>query len=140
MPPANRKIGIIGLGFGAQVYIPAFRSEGWEVAAVCGRNRDKTAKVADEMGVHDVHANPKELIARDDLDAVAIATPPRGNFRAGIKSGSPLRPLLFAGPVGLADASNRSGRRPGGAGLRSRKQKDPDQQTCCKCPEAQSAS
>ena len=33
-----KRVGIIGLGFGAQVHLPAFQSEGWEVAAVCSRN------------------------------------------------------------------------------------------------------
>ena len=39
MPSTNRRIGIIGLGFGAQVYLPAFRSEGWDVAAICSRSQ-----------------------------------------------------------------------------------------------------
>ena len=38
MPASNRRIGIVGLGFGTQVYVPAFRSEGWEVAAICSRS------------------------------------------------------------------------------------------------------
>jgi predicted dehydrogenase len=101
MPSANRKIGIIGLGFGAQVYAPAFRSEGWEVAGVCGRNRDKTAKVADEMGVHSVHTNPKELIARDDLDAVAIATPPRAHHDLAIAALRSGKDVLCEKPFAL---------------------------------------
>ena len=44
MASTNRKVGIIGVGFGAQVYVPAFRSEGWDVAAICSRNRDKAAQ------------------------------------------------------------------------------------------------
>jgi hypothetical protein len=28
----KRKIGVIGVGFGAQVYIPGLQSEGWDVA------------------------------------------------------------------------------------------------------------
>ena len=44
MPLSNRRIGIIGLGFGAQVYIPAFRSEGWDVAAICSRSREKASR------------------------------------------------------------------------------------------------
>ena len=76
MPSSKRKIGVIGVGFGAQVYIPAFRSEGWDVAAVCSRNRDKAAKVAQDAGIPDVHTDPLALIGRNDLDAVAITAPP----------------------------------------------------------------
>ncbi|HKE42502.1 MAG TPA: Gfo/Idh/MocA family oxidoreductase [Casimicrobiaceae bacterium] len=76
MPSSNRRIGIIGLGFGIQVYVPAFRSEGFEVVAICSRTRDKAEKAATAIGVRDVHTDPLELVARDDLDAVGIATPP----------------------------------------------------------------
>ena len=92
MPSSHRRVGLIGLGFGTQVYIPAFRSEGWEVAAICSRSRDKVATAADAAGVSDIHTNAMELIARDDLDAVAIATPPRAHHElsvAALRSISP---------------------------------------------------
>ena len=72
----TRKVGIIGVGFGSAVYVPAFQSEGWQVAGICSRNRDKAAKAAADAGIAHVHTDPLELIARDDLDAVAIVTPP----------------------------------------------------------------
>ncbi len=76
MPSSNKTIGIIGVGFGAQVHVPGFRSEGWDVAAICSRNREKAQKAADEAGIARVYTDPMELIGRDDLDAVAIITPP----------------------------------------------------------------
>jgi len=72
----KRRVGIVGLGFGAQVHLPAFQSEGWEVAAVCSRTRDKARAAADAAGVADVHTDAAELIARTDIDAIAISTPP----------------------------------------------------------------
>ncbi|HEY2816622.1 MAG TPA: Gfo/Idh/MocA family oxidoreductase [Casimicrobiaceae bacterium] len=75
----QRRVGVIGVGFGAQVYIPAFRSEGWDVAAICSRNRDKVARVGNDANIADHHTDPSELIARNDLDAIAIATPPRAH-------------------------------------------------------------
>ena len=48
MPSSMRRIGVIGVGFGAQVHVPAFRSEGWEVAAICSRSREKAQKAAAE--------------------------------------------------------------------------------------------
>jgi predicted dehydrogenase len=74
--PASRRIGIIGLGFGTQVYVPAFRSEGWDVVALSSRTPDKLAQAASAAGVKDVHTDPMELIARKDIDAVGIVTPP----------------------------------------------------------------
>ena len=76
MPASKRKIGIIGIGFGAQVYVPGLQSEGWEVAALCSRSREKTTQVAEAAGIRGVHTDPLELIRRDDLAAVAITTPP----------------------------------------------------------------
>jgi len=73
---STRKVGIIGVGFGAQVHVPGFRSEGWEVAAICSRARDKAQKAASESGIEGVYTDPLELIARDDLAAVSIITPP----------------------------------------------------------------
>ena len=72
----KKRVGIIGLGFGAQVHLPAFQSEGWELAAVCSRTRDKARAAADAAGVKDVHTDPDELFTRADIDAVAISTPP----------------------------------------------------------------
>jgi predicted dehydrogenase len=76
VPSSTRKIGIIGVGFGAQVHVPGFRSEGWEVAAICSRSRDRAQKAAAEAGVDGVYTDPMELIRRDDLAAVSIITPP----------------------------------------------------------------
>jgi len=76
MTSSVRKIGIIGVGFGAQVHVPAFRSEGWEVAAICSRNSDKVRKAAADAGIADAYTDPMEVIARDDLAAVSIITPP----------------------------------------------------------------
>ena len=47
MAESNRRVGIIGVGFGAAVYVPAFASEGWEVVALCSRHRDKARSAAD---------------------------------------------------------------------------------------------
>jgi predicted dehydrogenase len=81
MPLSQRRVGIIGAGFGAQVHAPGFASEGWNVAAISSRNREKAEKAARAAGIPDVHTDPLELIRRDDLAAVAITTPP-GSHRA----------------------------------------------------------
>ena len=70
------RVGIIGAGFGTLVHLPAFRSEGWEIGALCSRNASKVRKAADAAGVEAVYTDPFQLIERDDLAAVAISTPP----------------------------------------------------------------
>ncbi len=73
---ANKRVGIIGIGFGTQVHVPGFRSEGWDVVALCSRNEEKVKQAAKAHGVSHHHTNALELIARTDIDAVAVTTPP----------------------------------------------------------------
>jgi predicted dehydrogenase len=118
MPASNRRIGIIGLGFGTQVYVPAFRSEGWEVAAICSRTRDKAREAAAAAGIPDVHTDPLELIARDDLSAVGIVTPPRSHAALSIAALDAGKHVMCEKPFALdateaarmLDAAQRSGR------------------------------
>jgi predicted dehydrogenase len=84
MASSRKSVGIIGVGFGAQVHVPAFRSEGWDVAAICSRTREKAQKAADEAGIPNVYTDPMELIRRDDLAAIAIITPPGAHHRLSI--------------------------------------------------------
>ena len=118
MPSSNRRIGIVGLGFGAQVYLPAFRSEGWDVAALSSRTREKLVDAARAAGVPDVHTDPLEMIARDDLDAIAIATPPRSHHELAIAALRAGKHVLCEKPFAIDasqagemnDAAQRSGR------------------------------
>jgi predicted dehydrogenase len=84
VPSPARRIGIIGVGFGAQVHAPAFRSEGWDVVAICSRNPEKARKAAEDAGIETAHTDPAELIARDDLAAVSIITPPSAHHPLAI--------------------------------------------------------
>jgi hypothetical protein len=61
---AKPRVGIFGLGFGAQVHLPAFQSEGWDVAAVCSRHADKARAVAASAGVADICTDPPSRRAR----------------------------------------------------------------------------
>ena len=53
----SRRVGIIGIGFGAQVYAPALASEGFEVVAFCSRHAENARKAADAAGVRDIHTD-----------------------------------------------------------------------------------
>jgi predicted dehydrogenase len=71
------RVGVIGLRFGSQVHIPAFRSDTrCEVIALAGRDAGKAAGVARDLGVPASYADWRELVAASDIDAVTIAVPP----------------------------------------------------------------
>jgi len=101
MAASNRRVGVIGLGFGTQVYIPAFRSEGWDVVAVCSRNREKAQQTANAAGVRDVHTDPAELIRRADIDAIAVATPPASHQALSIMALEAGKHVLCEKPFAL---------------------------------------
>jgi predicted dehydrogenase len=118
VPPPNLSIGIIGVGFGLQVHVPGFRSEGWDVTAICSRNREKAQKAADDAGIAGVHTDPMELIRRDDVDAVAIITPPGAHHALALAALGAGKHVLCEKPFALdakqatemRDAAAKSGR------------------------------
>ncbi len=69
------RLGVIGVGFGATVQIPGFLSEGWEVVAVCSRTPERVNKTAAAFNIPHAYTDYRELVQRDDLDAVSIVTP-----------------------------------------------------------------
>jgi predicted dehydrogenase len=69
------RIGIVGTGWGARVQVPTFREAGLEVVAVAGFHRNKTAKIAEELGLR-AHDDWRELVHASDVDLVSIVTPP----------------------------------------------------------------
>ena len=76
---ASKKIrlGVIGTGAFAQAcHIPGLQSHPQaEVVGVASRRRDAAAAIAKQFGIRDVHTDVEELCARDDIDAITIATP-----------------------------------------------------------------
>ena len=103
----SRRVGIIGVGFGAQVYAPAFASEGFEVVAFCSRHADNARKAADAAGVRDIHTDPYELIARPDIDAIGIVTPPVSHHDLTIASLKAGKHVLCEKPFALDAAQAR---------------------------------
>ena len=118
MPSSKPKIGIIGVGFGAQVHAPGFRSEGWDVAAICSRSREKAQKAAAAAGIADAYTDPMDLVRRDDLAAVSIITPPNAHHALAIAALRAGKHVMCEKPFAMdatqaqemADAARSSGR------------------------------
>lgn len=69
------RVGILGVGFGA-VHAREFRRvPGVELGAVCSRTRAKAEAFAAEHGIPGVHTDAYELLRREELDLVVVATP-----------------------------------------------------------------
>ncbi|MDZ5453012.1 Gfo/Idh/MocA family oxidoreductase [Labrys sp. ZIDIC5] len=77
-----KSVAVVGLNIGrshiAEAYAP--RAERWRLAAVCDRNQERLDAVADEFSAESRTLHFDELLARDDIDVIDIATPPATHF------------------------------------------------------------
>ena len=78
------RIGLIGRGFMARAHSNAYKRVGdffpeleWRpiLKSVCSRTPDKVQAFADQWGYASTETNWRNLVARDDIDAVDICTP-----------------------------------------------------------------
>lgn len=69
------RIGIIGLGFGAE-FIPIYQNHPHaEITAVCQRNPETLNAIGDAFGVPKRYTNWRDMLADADLDAIHINSP-----------------------------------------------------------------
>jgi predicted dehydrogenase len=69
-------IAIIGTQFGCSGHLRALRLAGFDVKALVGRDANKTAELAQYYRVPIASTSVPEILARNDIHAVVIATPP----------------------------------------------------------------
>lgn len=67
---------VVGTGFGVLTHVRALRAAGFEVVALVGRDRMRTASRAEAAGVPLACGSLTEALESSDADAVTIATPP----------------------------------------------------------------
>jgi predicted dehydrogenase len=69
-------IAVIGAGYWGPNLIRNFRANpAWDLVAVCDLDEARARKVVGARSTVDVETSVERLLARDDIDAVAIATP-----------------------------------------------------------------
>ncbi|MEY2424091.1 MAG: hypothetical protein QOI95_4158 [Acidimicrobiaceae bacterium] len=69
------RVAVVGTGFGCRVHVPALRAAGFDVVALVGQDRERTARRAQRLDVPSACAGFGEALGLE-LDAVTIATPP----------------------------------------------------------------
>lgn len=75
-PAGNRRVGIIGVGWGSLVQGPAYQAAaGFELAALCARTEGKLQKAGARLGITDLSTDWADFVRRDDLDVISIAAP-----------------------------------------------------------------
>jgi predicted dehydrogenase len=99
-------VGLVGLGFGVRVHLPAFRAiPGVVVAAVCDSGSGRAQEVAREVGVPAPFNDWREMIA-SAIDVVSVATPPSSHREIATAALAAGKHVLCEKPLGrsLADA------------------------------------
>lgn len=102
------RVGVVGVGFGATVHVPAFQSEGWEVRAISSRREDRVRKAAADLGVADALTDWRDLVARPDIDAVAVSTPPAAHLEIVTAALNAGKHVLCEKPFALSAAEAAS--------------------------------
>ena len=96
-------VGVVGLGFGAQVCIPGFQAcPDTEVIAVCSHTRAKAEAVAAQYQIPNAFDDYDTMLQLDGLDAVDVTTPPylhRQMVVAALRAG---KHVLCEKPMALA--------------------------------------
>ena len=68
--------GSIGIGLWGEMHAKIYASSpGVELKAVCDLREDRAKEIAEKYGAKDYYSDYMELLARDDISAVSIATP-----------------------------------------------------------------
>lgn len=80
MADASIRIGVVGVGYGAQIHIPAFQSEGLNVVAVCAQHEERAREAAERYGIPHAFADYQEMFRMNDLDAVSVVTPASSHY------------------------------------------------------------
>ncbi len=71
------RVGVVGVGFGRQVHVPAFRAdERCRVVAIGAASAGRAREAATALGVERAFGDWRELVTSPDLDVVTVAVPP----------------------------------------------------------------
>ncbi|WP_347354989.1 Gfo/Idh/MocA family oxidoreductase [Intrasporangium sp.] len=98
---------VIGAGYWGPNLVRNFRgSEDWELAAVCDLDESRARKVVGDARV-DVETDVRRLLARDDIDAVAIATPANTHHPLALAALESGRHVLVEKPLAASSSEAR---------------------------------
>ncbi len=113
MKPLN--IGMIGYGFMGRTHSNAYCQANHffdlehrpVLKAVCARNADKAKSFADNWGYESVETDWRELLKRDDIDAVDICTPNNLHCEIALAAAAAGKMILCEKPLAMNVAEGR---------------------------------
>ncbi|MEL6107571.1 MAG: Gfo/Idh/MocA family oxidoreductase [Planctomycetota bacterium] len=110
MKPLN--IGMVGYGFMGRTHSNGYAQANHffdleykpVLKAVCARNKDKAQAFADQWGYESVETDWKELIKRDDIDAIDVCTPNNLHKEISIAAAEAGKMVLCEKPLAMSAA------------------------------------
>lgn len=100
------RVGIIGIGFGQQVHVPAFRRNlRCEVKAICASSRDRAAAVAERLGIEKAFGDWRELVEDPGIDAISIAMVPSMQPEIALAALKRRKPVFCEKPLATSRAA-----------------------------------
>jgi predicted dehydrogenase len=112
-------VAVIGAGYWGPNLVRNFRnSPDWDLVAVCDLDAERAARVIGSRSTIEVETSVERLLARPDLDAVAIATPARTHSGLAVAALDAGKHVLVEKPLAdtveaaqaMLDAAERNGR------------------------------
>jgi predicted dehydrogenase len=94
-------VAVVGTGFGSRVHVPALRAAGFDVLAVVGRDEERTARRAKRLDVPMALTSVADALARPELDAVSVATPPAAHAPITVRACRAGKHVLCEKPFAL---------------------------------------
>jgi predicted dehydrogenase len=101
------RVGVIGVGFGAAVHIPALQHlPETEVVAVCARRPERAHLAAAQYGVKVALSDYRVMLRDQGIDAVVVATPPHLHHQMSLAAIEARKHVLCEKPMArnLAEA------------------------------------
>jgi len=103
------RVGIIGTGSWTQrAHIPAFlRCQNATVVGICGHGLQRTKEVAKKFNVPFACSDYKELLTREDVDAIDITTSTNRHFQVALDAVEAGKPVLCEKPLATSYKEGR---------------------------------
>ena len=103
------RVGIVGGNYGRTVLLPAFRLDPrCDVVALAGSDAARAEKVAREAGVSRSYGSWRLLAEADDIDVLAIATPPSLQPQIAVRALALGKPVFVEKPLAADLAGARA--------------------------------
>lgn len=92
--------GLIGTGLWGEMHARTYTSSPQvDLKAICDLREDRAKEIADKYGVKDWYSDYKELLERDDISAVSIATPDFAHTDIAVAAAKAGKHILIEKPL-----------------------------------------